>query len=74
MTNITKIGYLKQHKNILLIVQGENKDSIWFHGLNDVYHKSDFTEMKPHPVFYGHGSTISEGKIIEIFKHTESLE
>ena len=68
MANTSIIGYLKKHPNLLLIVQGENEKQIWFHGLNDVHNKSDFIEMKPHPVFYYYGNTITEQDLIKIFK------
>jgi len=66
-----KVGYLRQYPNLLLIVQGEKDGMIWFHGLNDTFSVSDFTQMQVHPVFLEWKTlpdTITKEQVIDLFK------
>lgn len=61
-------GFLKQHPNLLLIVQGQTNDTVWFHGFNDVWPKHDFAKVSIQPVLLKWGQTISESELLNLFR------
>lgn len=63
-------GFLKQYPNVILIVQGQSENMIWFHGLNDVYPKQDFVKVRIQPVLQEWGQTISESELLNLFRQT----
>jgi len=63
-------GFLKQFPNLLLIVQGQNDNMVWFHGFNDVYPKRDFVKVRIQPVLSKWGQTISESELLNLFRET----
>lgn len=61
-------GFLKQYPDVILIVQGQSENMIWFHGLNDVYPKRDFVKVRIQPVLSEWGQTISESELLNLFR------
>lgn len=68
MQNGIAAGFLKHRPNLLLIVQGQTQNTVWFHGLNDVWPKRDFVKVSIQPVLLKWGQTISESELLNLFR------